>query len=279
MAQTFENMKLIIEYLKRSRNMDLSKYRSGNLEKKVLERISIRGCTDLAGYISLLEVDPQEADSLAESLLIGHSSFFRDPLTFEYLGSQVLTDMALSRGEKRNGFLNIWSCGCYTGEEPYSVALLVKELQDKGILKLKINIFGTDINREALEHARWGCYSSRSLENSRFGLVKRYFRHDGERYCLKEDIKGMVHFSEHDLLSPDSRGPSGIVFSSFDIILCRNVLLYMETEIRKRLFERLYENLVTGGYLILGNAETLPGSFAGRMMEISEPCRIYYKAY
>ncbi|HPI98503.1 MAG TPA: protein-glutamate O-methyltransferase CheR [Synergistales bacterium] len=279
MDQNLNQMRLIIEYLKRSRNMDLSKYKSSNLERKLLERASIRGCGSLDEYMKILEVDMKETETLAESLHVGHSRFFRDPLTFEYLGSQVLTDLALSGDHKRDDFLNIWSCGCYTGEEPYSVALLVKELQDKGILRHKVNIFATDIRKEALEQARVGCYAPESLENTRLGLVNRYFQKERDRYCLKNDIRGMVHFSELDLLSSGYSGPSESVFSSFDMILCRNVLLYMETGIRKNLFERLYEGLVTGGYLVLGNAEKLPGCFAGRMVEISEPCRIYFKAY
>jgi len=96
MGQTLEKIRLLIEYLQRSRNMDLSKYRPGKLEKKVLERIAIRGCGDLEGYLSILEEDLQEAEILEACLLVGHSRFFRDPLTFEYLGSQILTDLALS---------------------------------------------------------------------------------------------------------------------------------------------------------------------------------------
>jgi len=272
-------LQLIFDHLEKYKKIDLSRYKPDILIKRVQERMTQRNCSDPEKYLVLLQKDPEETDILAGSFLVGYSLFFRDPLIYEYLGAEVLPDIAMTKRTMGDNLLRIWSCGCYTGEEPYSVALLVLELKEKGFLNLETSVFGTDINIEALEKARSGCYSEGALENTRLGMIKRFFHQVDEMFCLGTEVKEMVNFSSYDLLSSRQSSPSESVFKTFDIILCRNVVLYLEQEKRKTVFEKLYRNLAVGGYLVLGQAEVLPAGFAGSMEEIHKSCRIYYKIY
>jgi chemotaxis methyl-accepting protein methylase len=241
------------------------------------DRIAAAGAGGYGDYLNLLESSPREVDALVEALTIKVSSFFRDPLVFEFLGEVVLPSLLVERPEAADSGLRIWSAGCCNGEEPYSVAILLRDLARRVREPVDARIFATDVDENALARGREALYSRESLANVRLGLLESSFAPEGELYRVIPEIAGTVRFSLHDLAGPGTAAPSESVFGSFDLVLCRNVLIYFEAELQQRVFERLCWSLAPGGFLLLGPAERLSGPWAGRLRPVDGCVGLYRK--
>jgi chemotaxis protein methyltransferase CheR len=250
-------MDILVHNLLLARATDLIESRTGlavgsllrNDMMHVIERLS---GGDLATWLKNLENNPEDSpvwQYLLASFTIGETYFMRDSLQLQLLREKVLPLLILRRREKNNLTLNFWSIGCATGEEPYSIAMMLQEFLPD-IDRWKITIIGTDINTQALEQAQRARYRTWSFRHTSGNLVKRYFTLNQDGYDLREDIRDMVTFVRGNLLNPPPAPP-------MDVIFCRNVLIYFTTAHIRQAEENIYKALDKEGWLLLGSAEAL----------------------
>jgi len=192
-------------------------------------------------YLELLKTNPTRYKAFVKKLTINVSEFFRNPERFEELWRHVLPELL-----ENNQALRIWSAGCSNGAEPYSVAIIAQELKVAG----RVKIFGTDIDQFILAKAREGIYEYNDLKNLPPDLLAKYFINRDNQYYLKDTVKSMVEFLSHNLLKDPFLG-------NFDLIICRNVVIYFTEEAKKVLYQKFYESLKPGGYLLVGGTEPL----------------------
>lgn len=268
---------LILNYVKDQRGFDFSGYRPAMLERRIQKRIYGSQCKGLTDYLNYLTANPDELDNLIDTFTINVSQFFRNSLCFEFLSREIVPEMIMLKNKKNDQNIRIWSAGCSFGEEPYSMAIILNELLEREKTPPSIHIFATDIDRKALMGASQACYEMKSMENVKYAIFKKYFQEKGSQFLLSEKIKDMVGFSFNDLLDTKSSVPIDSIYGSFDIILCRNVLIYLDMEFQKVVFNKLYKALKPDGYLILGEAEALPNGFKHHFRQTSNYCKLYRK--
>jgi chemotaxis protein methyltransferase CheR len=270
-------LEAVLEELRRVRGLDLSDYRRSILERRLAARMANLRLKDPEEYLQRLRSDPLECDRLIEAILIKVSSFFRDLLVFELLAQRILPSIIERHRQDHTRQIRVWSAGCAAGEEAYSVAiLLVQALEDEDFHTLPY-ICATDISPEALATAQTGRYRRENLETIQLGILDHFFRPTAEGFEVIPEIRSMVHFSRHDLTSRHSLAPADSVFGSFDLVLCRNVLIYFSLDLQRRVQDKLYGALNPGGYLVLGMAESLPPETAPRLTAVDRPHRIFQK--
>lgn len=230
-----------ISRLKELIGIDLSYYKRRQMERRITSLMGYEGYSDFREYLKALASDRRALDKLLNHLTINFSEFFRDTRQWEILKEQILPGLAA-----RSSHLRIWSAGCATGEEPYS---LVITLIEAGIQQAAI--IATDIDDQALLKARQGSYSLKAVKNVPERLLRRYFRLEGERCLVSDEVKKQVIFKKHDLLKemPPDR--------DFDLILCRNVIIYFTEEAKEALYARMLGVLKIGGCFFAGNTEQI----------------------
>jgi chemotaxis methyl-accepting protein methylase len=267
-----DNLSQILDYVKEQRAVDFTVYRQAAIGRRLELRLKRTGISDHASYLEHLKKNPAELDALMDALTIKVSCFFRNPFVFEALSEIVLPEIMENN---REDVLRIWSAGCAKGEEVYSAAILVKELIAKEILIPELFILGTDIDRDAIEDAKNAVYKSESLLEVKKGLLDRYFTVENAFYRLNEEIKTMVAFVCHDIttLTPAKEG----IFMDYHLILCRNVLIYLDRALCAKVLEYLSCMLQKGGFLILGEAESLLSGAADRFQEVIPKSKVFKK--
>ena len=270
-------LKDILNFLKKKRGFDFSGYSSSTVEQRIAQRMDNIKCPELIDYVSLLEKDPKEVDNLLNVLTIKVSRFFRDSLTFDLIGERILPAILHEKKNRDDRSLRIWSAGCSYGEEPFSVAILVKELTEKEGYSLDLNIFATDMDRAAIKKTQEGVYPFESVMDIRYRHLKRYFTQTSDSYILTPAIKKMVTFSFYDMLDSRSHVPPESIFGAFDMVLCRNLLIYYEPDYQEIIFEKVFRSICQKGYLVLGGTEVPPKGFQGYLRKINEFCHVYQK--
>jgi len=244
-------LEALMEQIRQERGFDLSAYKPSFLSRRVAVRMRARGCPDYAAYGQLLRREPQEYGPLLDALTINLTRFFRDASTFQALQERFLAELLKSRDAARH--LRIWSAGCAAGEEPYSLAILLRETLGPALPRWRLQILATDVDDKVLQRAREGCYDTQSFQGvaPRYqAWVERYFS-PGPRRQLRPEVRAMVSFQQHDL---NQRPP----LAGLDLLLCRNVLIYFDREQQDRLYQGFYQALRTNGFLVLGKTEMLP---------------------
>ncbi|HEX3233208.1 MAG TPA: CheR family methyltransferase [Gemmatimonadales bacterium] len=238
----------LLLYLKQNRGFDFTAYKRTSLMRRINVRMQNVGAAGYANYQDFLEVVPEEFTRLFNTILINVTTFFRDPPVWEYLGSHLLAELSASPDSADP--LRIWSAGCASGEEAYSIAMLLAERFGLDQLRDRVKIYATDVDEEALNEARLAVYPERALENVAPELVAKYFDRHEDRYTVGKDLRRSVIFGRHDLIqdAPISR---------VNLLLCRNVLMYFNAEAQGRIVSRFHFALAPGGTLCLGKAETL----------------------
>lgn len=262
----------LLAFVKERRAVDFSAYRSGTVRRRLALRLAATGQPDYAAYLRHLRTSSAELEALLDALTIKVSCFFRNPLEFEVLRDRVLPEL-LEKGRGRT--LRIWCAGCARGEEPYSVAILLRELGRKEKKAVPVFILATDIDREALAAAREARYGAEALSEVRKGHLDRYFTREGEQFRLNEEIRSMVSFVEHDITT--CVPPQAGLFSDYQLILCRNVLIYFDLDLQARVLRGFAGRLPAGGYLVLGEAETLLSPAASAFAEVLPGSKIFRK--
>lgn len=251
-------LKPILDYLMGKRGLDFSGYHPAMLARRMGHRMKELNCNDFKDYLSFIERNTAEIDTLLNVITINVSRFFRDPLTFELLAERILPAIVLEKIQHRDDSLRIWSAGCARGEEPYSMAILIRELLLKDGLTMTPHIFATDIDTNILAGAEKAVYPVDSLEHIKYRLLKKYFIRTGRQFRLIREIRDQVIFSFHDMLDKRHMVPPESIFGNFDLVLCRNLLIYFNPAYQETIFDKLRGALAHNGYLILGETETPP---------------------
>jgi two-component system CheB/CheR fusion protein len=236
--------------------------------RRVLVRMQAVGVQGFVAYLDFLQGDPEEFTRLFNTILINVTSFFRDAPNWAVLRETVIPRLVGGRGA--TGMIRVWSAGCASGEEPYSVAMLLAEAIGPEAFRERVKIYATDVDEEALRQARHAVYGGRSVEAVPEPLLAKYFDRQGDRYVFNKDLRRWVIFGRHDLIqdAPISR---------VDLLLCRNCLMYFNAEAQARILARFRFALVPGGVLLLGKAETLLASSA-TFEPVDIKCRLFAKS-
>ena len=269
-------MSLIINYLREKRGLNISCYNENFIERRLKERLKERNISSYEDYVRLLEKDGREITSLLNSLFINVSKFFRNNITFELMSKEILP-YVINKKLKKKDPLRIWSAGCAKGEETYSAAILIDDYLKKENLSININIFGTDIDETALESAEKGIYPPEAVENVKYGILKKYFKEKNGFFEVNEELKKYINFSSYDLADSKSYSPPEAIFGNFDLIMCRNVLIYFSAEYQKKIFHKLCRSLTKKGFLILGEFEEPFLHLSECFKSYNYYCRIYRK--
>jgi len=267
----------ILEYLHKKRGLNFSGNRHEMLERRINKRLSNTGNDSYEEYFEYLKQHDEELNDLINVLTINVSSFFRDTLVFDYLGKKIIPEIILKKINQKDQTIRIWSAGCASGEEPYSIAIMLHEYLEKESQSFDISIFATDIDSNSLKRAQHGKYSLENVQEVTINRLNKYFYQDNGVYQLSSQIREMVNFSHFDLLSTKHISPPESIFGDFDMVLCRNVLIYFETPYQKIINTKIKKNLIPGGYLILGNSESLDNRFKKDFKNITDCGKIYQK--
>jgi len=267
----------IIDVIRDNRKIDLTQYKPTFIRRRISIRLRHTGTQTLDRYYKYLLSTPSEVDKLIDELTISVTNFFRDPDVWECLKSVVLPSIFAEKDATRRKNLLFWSAGCATGEEAYSLAILLHELLREDIARYKIRIFATDLDEIAIQRGKEGVYSSESIEGSVFMAdlpLEKYFTTYDEEEGLMEvipQLKSLVVFRKEDLFQTRT------MLSVFDMILCRNLLIYIDRERHEEAFEILYRHLARKGFLVLGKNEFLTSQWKGMFEVVDLKCRIFRK--
>ncbi|MBF0423464.1 MAG: protein-glutamate O-methyltransferase CheR [Magnetococcales bacterium] len=248
-------LQAIIAQVREVTRCDLGGYDREMLLRRIAERVVHANLADLADYLACLQADTDECLQLIKVMTVQVSAFFRNPIVFEVIDQQILPEIIARKKNQGRREIRVWSAGCCSGEEAYSIAILIHNQIERPAEGCACHVFATDIQPDTLESAREGIYPREKLESTKLGLFGRYFIPIGGRFQVSETIRKMVLFSYHDLTSVNHLTPAESVFGTFDLILCRNVLIYFSPGSQADILRRLHDSLADGGYLILGEAE------------------------
>jgi chemotaxis protein methyltransferase CheR len=230
----------------------------------------VRGLNTYNDYLRLLTTDPGEYAFLLEDLTINVTQFFRDPEVFKILAEEILPIMIYKKVKRNRKVIRIWSAGCSSGEETYSLGIIMHDLLDEEFDNFNVTIYGTDIDNSCLDTAKKGRYFVQQLENVKPAYLKRYFNFDGEMYQISDNLIDFVKFKYDNLFENNKK-------IQFDLISCRNVFIYFKKEMQKGLFDVFYNSLNPDGYLVLGKTETLIGFDENKFSIVNAKHRIYQK--
>jgi len=267
--KTEDALKKIFLLLRAQTGHDFSQYKRNTVARRVERRMAVHQIERLDGYVRYLQQTPSEVEALFRDLLIGVTNFFRDPEAFSALQEQVIP--RLFAGKPAGAMIRAWVPGCSTGEEAYSIAILLQECLDALKQNFKVQVFATDIDHQAIGHARAGIYPASIAVDVSPERLARFFAQepDGNVYRVHKSIRDMVVFSEQDVIKHPP-------FTRLDLISCRNVLIYMGGELQKKLIPLLHYALNPGGMLFLGTSETV-GEFVDLFATVDRKSKLYQR--
>ena len=254
--------------IERDRGFFCSSYKGTCLRRRISVRMRLKGAATFEEYGFLLDDDPNEYDRLITTLTINVSKFFRNPETFASIATKVIPDLAASAGPP----IRMWSAGCASGEEPYSLAVLCHEYLQSQVEKktaLRFDIVGTDVDADAISAARRGRYGEAAFTETTPAVRDTYFPLSDGLHTASEDVRNLVAFQRSDILD------SSKAVSRFHLIMCRNVIIYFKRETQTWLFERFHDLLLPGGFLVLGKVESLLGKTREMFSPVGPRERIY----
>jgi chemotaxis protein methyltransferase CheR len=238
------------ELLRDRRQFDLGQYKDRCIRRRIAKRLRLCKVDTFASYLKRLEMDRDELDTLLATLSVHVSQFFRNPGIFRILEQRILPDLCQRVRTAKRTRLTLWSAGCASGEEPYSLALLVDDL---AATDLDIRIMATDISNPVLETARSGHFDATRMKEVPPEVISRYFRAENGRYRLIERVRNKVEFLRHNILTANE-------YPAADLILCRNVMIYFTRQEQERILSRFAAVLPEHGALVLGRSETMTGN-------------------
>ncbi|MTW20194.1 chemotaxis protein CheB [Allochromatium palmeri] len=248
---------------------DFSQYKQSTLVRRTERRMALHQIDRQSDYVRYLQQTPGELDELFRDLLIGVTCFFRDTDAFEVLERDIIP--RLFAGKSAGAPVRVWVCGCSTGEEAYSIAILLQEHIETLKQSFRVQVFATDVDARAIEQARTGCYPSSIAADVSEARLARYFSRnpDGDGYRIQKGIRDLLIFSEQDVIKDPP-------FSRLDLISCRNLLIYFNAELQKRLMPIFHYALNPEGVLFLGNSETVGDSFT-LFSPLNRKCKLFLR--
>ena len=253
----------IINLIRRKTGHDFSDYKLSTVYRRIERRMTVHQISDLSGYVDYLNVHPEECDLLFKELLIGVTNFFRDPEAFDVLEREAIPE--LLKSVSPNSLIRVWVPGCSTGEEAYSIAMVLLEcLRDR---PNKVQIFATDIDGEAIEFARKGVYPDNIVADVSEERLQKFFTKEDGFYKIKKLVREMIIFAEQDVIHDPP-------FTGMDLISCRNLLIYLTQEAQNKIISVFAYSINPGGIVFLGSAETL-GRISDLFTTINNKWKIY----
>lgn len=229
------------QWVMREFNINLSAYKPNQLHRRINSLMSRVGVGSIEEYINLLKKDKLQKQKFLDFITINVSEFFRNPEIFEELKSKLKDEL-----KKNNSPIKIWSAACSIGAEPYSVAIYLRELSPGG----RHTIIATDIDNTIIERAKKGEYVQQEVKNVKKEYLDKYFIKKDDKYNIKDSIKNMVTFKKHDLILDRYE-------KDFDLIICRNVVIYFNQDIKDKIYEKFSQSLKKGGLLFVGATESI----------------------
>ena len=260
-------MKKIFILLRARTGHDFSQYKPSTILRRIERRMTVHHIDSIETFVKFLQQTPAEVEALFRDLLIGVTNFFRDPEAFKVLEEQVIPK--LFDGKPAGTVIRVWSTGCSTGEEAYSLAILLQEHLEMLNSIYKVQLFATDIDSRAIAKARAGLYPASIANDLSPQRLERFFsaEPDGSAFCIHKNIRDMVVFSEQDVIKDPP-------FSKLDLISCRNLLIYMGAALQKKLIPLFHYSLKPGGILFLGTSETV-GEFDELFTVLDRKSKLY----
>ena len=268
-SQDEDYLSKIIMIIRDITGIDFSNYKESTIIRRLEKRISINRYDKIEDYVNFLAANKREVNILYKELLIGVTRFFRDDRAFARLKESVIPEL-LKNNESREP-LRVWCVGCSTGEEAYSMAILFKEFIDENDINREVKLFATDIDKDSVEFAGVGIFPESIVSDVSAERLSKFFNKKADGYQVSETIRNMVVFASHNIL----RDPP---FSKMDLISCRNMLIYMNSEVQQKILSMFYFSLKKEGYLFLGSSESV-GEMSNGFNVIDTKAKIYkYKA-
>jgi two-component system, chemotaxis family, CheB/CheR fusion protein len=257
----------IIFLMRSQTGNDFSLYKKSTLYRRVERRMGVHKISQISSYVSFLQKNPKEVDILFKELLIGVTNFFRDAAVWEKLEKVILPEILFNLPAGSN--LRAWIAGCSTGEEAYSLAIIFKEVLEKNKFErnLSLQIFATDLDNDAVELARRGVFPENIASDISSERLIRFFVKTDDGFRVNSEIREMIVFAQHNIIMHPP-------FTRIDILSCRNLLIYMDSELQKKILKLFYYSLNNDGILILGSSETL-----GAMSQFFNPADAKLKIF
>ena len=270
-AEQDAGFEALLGLLQQSRGFDFTGYKRPSLTRRIAKRMQMLGLEHFGDYGDYLEVHPDEFGLLFNAILINVTAFFRDEAPWDYLRREVLPAVIAAKGP--HDWVRVWSAGCASGQEAYSIAIALAEAMGEDAYRERVKVYATDVDDEALAQARLASYSPKDVETVDPALRERYFEAANGRYVFRNDLRRSVIFGRHDLMqdAPISR---------LDLLLCRNTLMYFNAETQTEILQRFHFALNGdgrgNGYLFLGRAEMLL-THGGLFTPVDLKCRVFAK--
>jgi two-component system CheB/CheR fusion protein len=241
-------LEALLTFVKETRGFDFTGYKRSTIERRVAKRMGAVGTERYEDYLDYLELHSEEFAELFNTLLINTTGFFRDPPTWEYLATDIAPQLLEARSD--DSPVRVWCAGCASGEEPYTVAMVLARVMGDAAFRDRVKIYATDVDEEALDLARHGAYLPRQIEDIPPDALERFFERTDQRYVFRKDLRRCVIFGRNDLVqdAPISR---------IDLLVCRNTLMYFTAETQSQILQRFHFALDDDGYVLLGKSEML----------------------
>jgi len=264
-TETDETFLELTEYVEEEMSFATSHYNDSYLQRRLSSRMRRTGTENYAEYLTKLRAEEAEQEELLDALSINVTGFFRNPDVWDGV-RDVFRDLSAE-----NERVHVWSAACADGREPYSLAMLARD--DPKIDAEGVRIVATDINESALETARRGVYeSSRTVDvGEQLDYLSNYHQYveaSGDRFAIRDDVKELVSFERHDLINDGSK-------SGFDLVLCRNLFIYIDNEYKRPILQTVAGSLTNRGHLVIGKAETIPPQLKSAFEVVDGRMRIY----
>jgi PAS domain S-box-containing protein len=260
-----EEIHTIFALVKHYTGHDFSSYKANTVMRRIKRRLSVNDVAGLGKYIALLRETPQEAHALCQDILIGVTSFFRDPEAFAIFQKEIIPQLFAGRDSDEP--VRIWHACCATGEEVYSMAILIREYLDEERLGARVQVFASDIDQVAVAQARAGLYSDDIEADVGEDRLRTFFTRSGGRWQVTKQLREMIIFAHHSLIKDPP-------FSRLDLLVCRNFLIYLNPDMQKRVIALFHQALKPGGFLFLGAAETV-GHDADMFIPVDKKWKIF----
>jgi chemotaxis methyl-accepting protein methylase len=249
------DLRELIHYLNLTYGQDLSRFDEAFLARAIDKRQSSLGIPTLAAYQAYLSSNSSEPGLFFDSLRICYSEFFRNPLTFALLEQLVIPGLVQANRNEGRTEIRVWSAGCASGQEAYSVAILLDEHLAGSRNMVSYRIFATDSSEAELASARQGMYDGDTVRNVRLKHIHQYFTPTADKYIVRNELKEKIDFSIYDLLDEHLGCPPASIYGDFDLVLCCNLLFYYRSDVRQRILDKVYRSLSPYGILVTGEAE------------------------
>jgi chemotaxis protein methyltransferase CheR len=257
----FQKMK---QLLQENLGLNCDGYRDEYLRRRLEIRLKATGSLTFGKYVIYLKKTPEEYQRLLNDLTINYTMFLRDADVFLYIEKNLMPKLFASNN------IRMWSAGCATGEEPYSLAILAHKVLGDTATTHQLTIYASDIDKDALAKASKGEYQKKQLQGLSESTIEKYFTKEGEVYRVNDIIRRFIHFEQRDLMKE-------ALHKGFDLVLCRNVMIYFSKESQQLIHMNFYNALRDGGYFITGKAEMLSGEPSKKFLPVDIKTRVYRK--